>query len=150
MIAAFKIEYFRRDHPDQEFPWFRQLSSDDSQRLLHAFSTRLGLPDHTDARAVLSKLFENAVPIEDGDANQDGFDIQSLMYVHGFMPGELLYVDWGRFDRIYQMKRDDVAQYFDDLWYPSSDDLSIFDDTCSWIIFIDHHGSVSIGRYGVT
>lgn len=38
-----------------------------------------------------------------------------------------------------------VIQYFDDFYYPSSDDLTIFDQTLNWAVLFSHSGVVYYG-----
>ena len=39
-------------------------------------------------------------------------------------------------------------KYFDDIWYPDSDDIDIFDQTLSWILTVLHNGDVKILQIG--
>ncbi len=32
----------------------------------------------------------------------------------------------------------DVVQYYDDLWYPSSDDVWVVEESLSWLLEFDH------------
>ena len=38
----------------------------------------------------------------------------------------------------------DLNKHFYDVWYPSSDDIELFDDTLDWIIFVRHYGGVQL------
>ncbi len=62
----------------------------------------------------------------------------------GIVPGPVLYLEWGPLREIdcFQMK--DLNKHFYDVWYPSSDDIELFDDTLDWIIFVRHYGGVQL------
>ena len=49
-----------------------------------------------------------------------------------------VYIDWGRFNDIDEMNADDFNSVFHDLWYPSSDDIEVFDKTLSWVLLVRH------------
>lgn len=38
----------------------------------------------------------------------------------------------------------DLANFFDYIWFPSSDDVDIFDASFDWILSIDHAGFVKL------
>jgi hypothetical protein len=56
-------------------------------------------------------------------------------------------VSWYRVDQIDEIAFDDLATWFDDIWYPNSDDLDICDDTLSWVVSINHEGDVNWIRF---
>lgn len=58
---------------------------------------------------------------------------------------EVCYVNFYRFDHICEFPTTQLATYFDDIWYPASDDIEIFDDSLAWMIAVDHGGYISAG-----
>jgi hypothetical protein len=55
---------------------------------------------------------------------------------------DFIYLDWGNFEDIVKVKFNDFIDNIDNFWYPSSDDLSIFDQQCNWMLTIHHHGDM--------
>ena len=35
-----------------------------------------------------------------------------------------------------------VSKYFSDIWYPSTDDIDVFDSSVSWILSVNHEGEI--------
>lgn len=48
---------------------------------------------------------------------------------------------WGEVD---QMAFIGLAIHFPWIWYPSSDDIAIFDDSLAWLLFVDHEGQLAV------
>lgn len=55
---------------------------------------------------------------------------------------DFIYLDWGNFKDIVKVRVNDFVDNIDNFWYPSSDDLSIFDQRCNWILNIHHYGAI--------
>lgn len=55
-----------------------------------------------------------------------------------------VYINWFRFDNIDQMKFNDFSTYFYDIWFPSVDDIDLFDESYSWIVSIRHDGMIYV------
>src|ERR1700679_3030855 len=129
-MEPIKIENFCVAHPEASFPWFRHLSTDECKTLQSRLSRKLGIPNAPPLQLLttlerLSAVVPNAVP-----SNQD-FHLNSLP-IWTSMP-RTIYVNWYRLDDIDEMAFIDFCTDFHDLWYPSSDDIEIFDDTLSWV-----------------
>jgi len=54
-----------------------------------------------------------------------------------------IYLDFYGFGKIERIKFKDFVENIHNLWYPSVDDLTIFDDYCEWVVNIFHYGDVS-------
>ena len=57
-----------------------------------------------------------------------------------------VFLNWYRFDNIDEIEVDGLNTYFADIWYPSTDDIDLFDNTFKWIVSIRHDGQISRGR----
>ncbi len=55
-----------------------------------------------------------------------------------------IYLDWGGLRNIKKVKLIDFITNIHNFWYPSSDDICIYDFNCKWILILDHHGGVSV------
>ncbi|WP_234399978.1 hypothetical protein [Campylobacter concisus] len=40
------------------------------------------------------------------------------------------------------MRFDDLSKFFSDIWYPSLNDIEIFDINLNWIISVRHYGAI--------
>ena len=52
----------------------------------------------------------------------------------------------GGFESVARMKRNDLIEFFEDLWYPSRDDLFVIDDQLQVLLVVDHHENVGTIR----
>jgi hypothetical protein len=68
--------------------------------------------------------------------------LQSTITRVGITPQQTVYIHWYYDDKIDEFYFADLAQYFDDIWYPGPDDIEIFDATLSWIVVVPHYGDV--------
>jgi hypothetical protein len=108
-----------------------------------AIAKRAELDQHSDPLVLLEALWAAAEFVPDVDAD-NGFDLRKLISARNLRPQEEVLLNWLRFDNMDRLAFSDLSQYFDDIWYPSSDDIDIFDDTLDWFVFIRHDGCVKI------
>ena len=85
---------------------------------IHSLEINIGYIDDID----LHKIFQNC------NKNSNSSDF--------------IYLDWGNFEDIVKVRLNDFIDNIDNFWYPSSDDLSIFDQECNWILNIHHYGAI--------
>lgn len=141
-MDEFKIEHFERDNPGQSFPWFERVanSRDIGMRLLR----RLGLPATTEGVAFLEALDERAQYTPAIDAEDDAFDLRRVLVTHRIPPPVNVLINWNHFEHVDRMRLDDLCRFFDDVWYPSADDIEIFDESCDWCVMVRHFGAVGV------
>jgi hypothetical protein len=63
-------------------------------------------------------------------------------------PQKRVYIQWRLFEEVDEFDLDELKRVFYYVWYPIADDIELFDDSMRWIVFIEHHGAVSILRNG--
>jgi hypothetical protein len=100
------------------------------------------VPDEVEPLTLTKQLFELTRPCGGPNAEDDDFHLQETMVRVGITPQKTVYVNWYRYDEIDEMHFAELAKYFDDIWYPSSDDIDLFDSTFSWLVEIPHYGVV--------
>jgi hypothetical protein len=144
-VDSFKIQNFSRQNPTAEFPRFTSLASSECAQLRYAIATRLGLEAQSEPLVVLNALCSTASPLTGVDA-EDGFDLRTLMSELGLNAHEEVLVNWYKFDNIDRIALSDLSRHFDDIWYPSSDDIEIFDRSLDWFVLVRHDGAVSVLR----
>lgn len=145
-MQTFKIDNFKKEKPGHAFPRFESLGVKETEAVRADLASRLGLPQTVDPLELIRCVGQRARVLRDVDADEASFDIAEALRVEGIRPRPDVYVNWYRFDEIDRMRFDDLAQNFDDVWYPTSDDIDIFDSSFSWILSIDHEGTVKLLR----
>ena len=56
-------------------------------------------------------------------------------------PNEIC-INFNKFESIDILHFDDLSKFFSDIWYPSLDDIEIFDINLSFIISVRHYGAI--------
>jgi len=79
--------------------------------------------------------------LENIDA-KDGFNLIDTLNSISILPLPKIYINWYQFDDIDLINTSDLNKYFDDIWFPSADDIDLFDESLNWIVSIRHDGNV--------
>nr|WP_321396301.1 hypothetical protein [uncultured Desulfobacter sp.] len=147
-MEKFKIEHYENDHPGETFPWHKALQSSTAKDFKDALSVKLGLEVDTTSENLIGIILEKSNLIQDAQADSENFSISKILESRSIIPESNVYLNWYRFDEIDEIHFDNLNKYFDDIWYPGSDDIDIFDQTLSWILTVLHNGSVRILQVG--
>lgn len=137
-MEPFKIEHLERETGKGSFPSFKSLTSDECLQYRQKFALALGLEAEADSLVILKSIFcleaVRTVHIEDGK-----FDLATELALVCPDPESSIFINWYQFDDIDQMKLVDLSVYFDDIWYPSVDDIEIFDSALTWVATVSHY-----------
>lgn len=136
-MNAVKIQNFSSANPNSEFPAFKHLSPSDCALLRSEIATRLGLVPQSEPLVLLETLHAEAKPFTSVGAPAT-FELQNIISGAGFNWCLDVYVNWHRFDDIDRIALYDLSKYFDYIWYPSSDDIEIFDEGLDWFVLVRH------------
>ena len=139
-MENFKIEHFEKDNPSKEFPWFKTLSSDEAKVVYEEISRKIGT--NVDPDQLVIKIDEIGTPIKFFNASNEDFALTKVFETLNISPNENVFINWYRFDDIDEICLEDLNLYFDDVWYPGSDDIDIFDANFSWILSVSHSGDI--------
>jgi len=139
-MESFKIDAFKQSTKGTTFPEFRELPELECSELLDCLRQRLSLTDACSDIEVVSKLEKIQQPFGCKIDDDTSFDLQQQLNLVNALPEASVYVNWYRFDKIDCLSLVDLANHFSDIWYPSSDDIDIFDSTLMWVLSISHEG----------
>jgi len=80
--------------------------------------------------------FEAAHTLDAGDESRD----EIITWLRGLpiSPELRVIVCWPHYRAAVRLRFGDVARHYDDLWYPSADDVWITDERTSWLLQLDH------------
>ena len=131
-----KLENFRKEH-GFEIPIVRSLLPGECikirENLLHKFS----LNDIDDFFKIdkFSKL--------DGfNADEENFDLKAVFSELNIATPNEICINFNKFESIDILHFDDLSKFFSDIWYPSLDDIEIFDINLSFIVSVRHYGVI--------
>jgi hypothetical protein len=136
-----KIDNFKANQPGQSFPRFDSLDATNADRLKEEWASRLNLDPKTDALHLLNQIRKSSRLLED-DATTDGFNLARTLEREGIQKDIEVFLNWDRFRNVDRMRLSDLSSNWAYIWYPSSDDLEVFDD--SWMLSIHHSGQISL------
>ena len=143
-MEAFKIGLFEQQHRGP-FPLFRTLPLEECQQWRERLAYRLGLPAAGTALEFACDLVSRQAYVPEANA-MEGFALLPTLTALGITPAPELFLNWARFEAVDAFATADVARYFDDLWYPATDDVDVFDASARWLLSVRHDGVVSFIR----
>jgi hypothetical protein len=143
-MESFKIEHFKRDNPTKKFPVFSSLEPSRAKEIYDRLSDKIDSSLTPDQLA--KRINEIGISIESDNAENDDFILKEVFDKIGISPQEKVFINWYHFDDVDEIRFDDLNGFFDDIWYPGSDDIDIFDETFSWILSVYHDGSIKVVR----
>ena len=138
-----KRKRFATQHPGVEFPTIEPVSANQATALRICLASAAHFPPEVDNLALTHHLDSILRPVDNHDARAPDFNLADVARDLGIDPKKWVYVNWYRYDRLDKIDFESLVKYFPSIWYPSSDDIELFDDTCSWILGIDHTGGVA-------
>ncbi len=142
-MEKIKIENFLKDYPERNFPEYKHLDAKKSFKIKKYFYRKLNVDN---GLSLVKKINELSIIDNIIKSNCETLNIKQGLLSKGIHYGNNVYINWSRFDDIYQFRIDDLEKYFDYLWYESADDIDIFDCSLSWIVSITDYGTVTFLR----
>ena len=131
-----KLENFRKEY-GFEMPIVRSLLVGEClkirENLLHKFS--LNDIDEFFKTDKFNKL--------DGfNADEANFDLKALFSKLNITAPNEICINFNKFESIDILRFEDFSKFFSDIWYPSLDDIEIFDINLNWIVSVRHYGAI--------
>jgi len=131
-----KLENFRKEY-GFEMPIVRSLSAGECIKIRENLLRKFSLNDIDEFFKIdkFSKL--------DGfDADEVNFDLKTAFGELGIATPNEICINFNKFENIDILRFDDLFKFFSDIWYPSLDDIEIFDINLNWIVFVRHYGGI--------
>lgn len=135
-MEDFKIELFKQEYKIN-FPNFVHLTENECLLLITQISKKYDL----EINNLIQSISLRQSNLENIDA-KDGFNLIDTLNSISILPLPKIYINWYQFDDIDLINTSDLNKYFDDIWFPSADDIDLFDESLNWIVSIRHDGNV--------
>ena len=140
-MDSFKIKLYEQEY-NKPFPSFKHLTIRECEVIKKKFF--FDFQGDNDLKLV-NEIRRNEIYINNFDANNEqDFNIKKIFQHLDKDVTFKVYINWFRFDNIDQMKFNDFSTYFYDIWFPSVDDIDLFDESYSWIVSIRHDGMIYV------
>ena len=131
-----KLENFRKEY-GFEMPIVRSLSPGEClkirENLLHKFSL-----NDIDEFFKIDKFNR----LDGFNADEVNFDLKTAFSKLGIATPNEICINFNKFESIDILRFDDLSKFFSDIWYPSLDDIEIFDMNLSFIFSVRHYGLI--------
>ena len=131
-----KLENFRKEH-GFKMPIIRSLSAGEClkirENLLHKFSL-----DDLDEFFKIDKFSR----LDGFNADEEKFDLKAAFRKLNIATPNEICINFNKFESIDILHFDDLSKFFSDIWYPSLDDIEIFDIHLSFILSVRHYGAI--------
>lgn len=142
---TYKIEVFEIDYPGRAFPWYRELDKPACADVRCRLRRRIGCAAKTPPIELLKMLWQRATPLN-LNPSDEAFDPGAALEASGIIPNDMVYLDWSAFTEIYEMRFADFREHVQSLFFPSADDLTVFDDTLTWVLWLLHYCELALSR----
>lgn len=137
-MDKFKFEHFKKYH-GFDLKSIIRLTEQECEQIRHSLFLKYRV---TSDKELFLRIIDRTNNSEVVETITDNTLIERVFSSTGIVPNRHIYLVWGSLDNIDTMPFDDFCKYFDDIWYPSSDDIGVFDDSLSWLILITHYGAI--------
>ena len=131
-----KLENFRKEY-GFEMPIIRSLLSDEClkirEKLLHKFGLK-----NIDEFFKIDKFNK----LDGFNADEANFDLKTAFSELSIATPNEICINFNKFENIDILHFDDLSKFFSDVWYPSLDDIEIFDINLSFIFSVRHYGRI--------
>jgi hypothetical protein len=141
-MQAFKIENYEREHGFGTFVPFRHLSEGESKSIKEAVAKYLRLPQGISVSNMVKAIQDKSIPVDGVNAEEVDFSLRKVLDRLRFDLSEVTYLNWYRYDDIDEIRTEDILAKFDEIWYPSADDLDLIDSNMKWLLSIHHSGTI--------
>ncbi len=141
-MEKFKLYNFIKDNDGIVFPQIDSLNPHECIELRLKLCSRLNLK--TDGRGCELALTIDRLQtcLKEVRADDPNFDLEKVLRSVGVTSGNDVFVNWKNFEIIDKINIRDLSKYFSDIWYPSTDDIDVFDSSVSWILSVNHEGEI--------
>ena len=145
IMDEIKVKNFAAIHPGVPLPNIRHLTLGECESLQRSLVLKLGLSLEPSGLEILKALERRATDIPGVRPSEQSFILSDILKQQRIETKDI-YINWSRFDDIDQMSTEEFSAAFHDLWYPSSDDIEIFDKDEKWVVLIRHFDVAQIVR----
>lgn len=139
-----KIDNFIRENTRKDFPSYTPIANQECIDIRFSLAKNLMLSPLSDNATLVNEVDKKGKICSGIRGDSHDFDLKKVFSSLDICWSDYVYLNWYRYDDIDKMKFIDIANYFDDLWYPDADDIDIFDETLTWIFSVSHSGQIKI------
>lgn len=137
-MEKFKLDNFKTLY-HRNMPIVKNLSLHDSEELTTKLFNNLYIKKED---YFLCEENLGFVKIEHLNAEINEINWNKIFQVIGLPIPHEVYINDHKFEHLDVMLFSNFSKYFTDIWYPSADDIEIFDSSLNYIVAIRHYGAL--------
>lgn len=145
-MESFKVRNYKQENPNSVFPEIISLDQEEARLIRERLTSLLELSHAIDDLTFIRSLWKRSTILTDLNAGNDNFDFAEVVHNAMISPNDSVLINWDQMKTIDRIQFSDLCQLFEYIWYPSTDDIEVFDDTLSWMIFVSHSGEIGIAK----
>lgn len=135
-------------NPGHAYPASSVLLGLDAEQVRKRLAIGMGFAADVDAETQAQQSWWGAKPVKTRTALARAFSLPKLLDSLGLGSPSRLYlaqVNWALYDPIEVFTLPALSRWLTHgVWCAASDDVQIFDDSCAWVLCLDHHGYWSL------
>jgi len=141
-MEEFKLYNFMKDNEGTPFPPIVSLRSHECIELRSKVCSHLNLKQDIGGCELALTIDRLQTCLNEVRADDTSFDLEKVLRSIGVTSSKDVFVNWKHFEIIDMIELRDLSNNFYDIWYPSSDDIDIFDSSLAWILSVNHEGAI--------
>ena len=149
-MDEFKQRNFLQANPGEQRIGIEPLPARIAWQLRAEIASRLKVSPEDNGLAIVAAIRDRGVRVAGYNAESDAFDLYATITSLDLRCSVILFVNWYRFDALDVVAASELSRRFSDIWYPSADDIEVFDSSCDWLLSIIHTGDVLLTRTPLT
>ena len=139
-----KRDFYIETNPNDIFLSFRHLSGVCAENiffdLLNGFGIIQSKERFFDHRTLLKKT-KKIISISEHSSLLESLIIDNLK----LSSYESIFLNYKNFEEFFEINVKDLIEYFDDIYFPSADEIEIFDRSGKWLIHVSESEDVFVG-----
>ena len=141
-MKAFKLVNFQHEH-NTNMPIVRSIEGSECEAVCRSLFRNWHV---NTLEEFFKKEEQEFVLLDDINAEDDDLDWNKVFNSIGIPVPNEVFINFERFNNIDVFLFKDFCKYFDDIWYPATDDIEVFDASFNWIVSVKHYGAVHYAK----
>jgi hypothetical protein len=144
-MEPFKLELFSREFPQDAFPRYEELDTDQIFATFAKVANAKGQDlDESTYIDFVKSLFSSGTSVR---IDHEDLDLHQLASDSGLSTDEATVVFYNNQDlKAVAMKFSDLSKHLDDIWYPPSEDLIVISAEYDWLITLGHWNAARVHK----
>ena len=130
-----KEELFYKFKPNQTFPQYISIENEEAEQKFDTLFLSFGFY-HLNGDLFQKIDVERAGHFL-GEIDETNFSLSKHLHDAKLKAPEKVYIFYLNFNEVYEMKLKDLDDFFDDLYFPSANDMMVTDRNFTWLFYIN-------------